>query len=1222
MLGTVLRFELAYWFRRPLTWLFFAVFFLLAFFATASDAVLNVGGRGLIHRNAPFVLASAMGVLTAIGQVITTAVAGTAVLRDAQVGAQELLFTTRVRKPDYLAGRFLGAFAAMACIYAGMPLGLLAGSLMPWVPADALGPVNPWHVVQPFLVIALPNLLFVSGLLFAVGALTRRLFAVYITGILLLVAWQITGRAVGALDRTTLAALLDPFAMTTLGVATRYWSVAEKNALVVPFAGLLLQNRLVWVGASAALFAVVYAAFPMRLQGGRRGRAAKGEAAKGEPAGAAKGGPAAAAGAVEAGAWSPPARRYDAAAHRAMLGRVALFHFRSIVREAPFLAIAFICLVNLTVSAWHTARPRESVMWPVSSALAPLVGNVGMIFLLVVGTLYGGELVWRERQLRADQIHDALPAPAWVSFVGKIAALALALALLVAVMVAGAMLTQLAQGHFDLDPALYARVVAPTALPTAVALALLSAGAHALVDQKFVGHLALVAYYVLMLVASSLGFDHRLYQIGFVPNYTYSDMNGWGPYLTRTLVQQAYGLGVCGLVAVAGYLFLARGTGGRPGARAERAWARLRRGGWAPAALALAAAAAAGGHFYYNANVINAYTEVHAAERRVADFERRYKKYEGLPQPRVTAVDLRHDFFPERRAAAWRGTLTAVNRHDAPIEELYLRLPDALPRPANRFEAASRTGVALDELDFGRPAALTHDDTAQGVRIYRLATPLAPGESLRVAFAGRFEPRGYPNDAFDNDAAANGSFMNSEYSPGFGYDPERELAEDDVRKKNGLPPRPRMRPLDDPALRQTNYVSVDSDWLDFAATTCTSPDQIALAPGYLEREWVENGRRCFRYAMDKPVLGFYAFLSARYEVRREEYKGVRLEIYYHPGHPFALDSMMRAAKDGLDYFATNFSPYQFRQYRVIEFPQYQTFAQAFPNTIPYSEAIGFLYRQEEGDDAIDFAYFVTAHELAHQWWAHQVIGGNGQGATLFSEGLAEYSALTIMERRYGAEAAQKFLRRELDGYLRGRGAETKKEVPLLFVENQPYIHYQKGSLAFYALRDYIGEGPMNEALRAFLGKWAFKGPPYPNARDLYAELDRVTPPELKGALADLFLEMTFFENKAVSAEAKRRPDGKYDLRLKVAAKKLHGDGGGAMTDAPLDDFVDVGVFGDRVPGQKLGKALWVKKVKVSGPEVVVDAVVDEAPRKAGVDPYNKLIDRTPEDNLTDVTLGG
>ncbi|HEU4537271.1 MAG TPA: hypothetical protein VFS00_24290, partial [Polyangiaceae bacterium] len=384
MLGTVLRFELASWLRRPLTWLFFAVFFLMAFFSTASDAVLNVGGRGQIHRNAPFVMATAMGLLTAIGQVITTAVAGTAVLRDAQVGAQELLFTTRVRKPDYLVGRFAGAFLVMAIIYAGMPLGLLAGSVMPWVPADALGPVRPWHVVQPFLTIALPNLLFVSALLFAVGALSRKLFAVYITGIVLLVTWQITGQIVGGLDRTTLAALADPFALNTVGVSTRYWSVAEKNTLVVPFAGLVLQNRLLWGAVSLAIVAAVYAAFPMRLPGGGRARARRDRPAE-APAGAPARPPALAAVA--------PRPRHDAAAHRTMFARAARFHFRSIVREAPFLAITFICLLNMIVSAWYSAHPRESATWPVTSTLAPLVGNVGMLFLLIISTLYGGELV-------------------------------------------------------------------------------------------------------------------------------------------------------------------------------------------------------------------------------------------------------------------------------------------------------------------------------------------------------------------------------------------------------------------------------------------------------------------------------------------------------------------------------------------------------------------------------------------------------------------------------------------------------------------------------------------------------------------------------------------------------------------------------------------------------------------------------------------------------------
>jgi ABC-2 type transport system permease protein len=1199
MFWNVFTFELAYWFKRPLTLLFFVLFFLMAFFSTASDAFLGVAG-GQIHRNAPFVLATAIGILTAIGQVITTAIAGTAVLRDAQLGTEELLFTTRLSKSGYLLGRFAGAFVIVLVIYVALPIGLFIGTLMPWVPADKLGPVSLWAAFQPFLTIAVPNLLFASALLFAIGALTRKLFAVYITGIVLLVAWQITQQIVGHLDRLALASLIDPFALTTTNTMIRYWSVAEKNARLVPFDGLLLQNRLLWIGLALALFSLVTALFRLRLQHAGAPR---------------KKGVAQAAAKHAAPAIPTVTLRYDGAAWRRAFVAQGMFHFRSIVREAPFLAISAICVINLMVGAWYTAHPGESAIWPVTSAIAPLVANAAFIFTVLLATLYGGELVWRERQLKLDQVQDSMPVPVWVTFGGKLLGVFLAISALLMITTAAGMVMQVVQGYGRLQFGLYAQIVGTIALPNALAVAALAMGVHAMVNQKFVGHLIVIAYWVLLQVMSTIGFDHRLYQVGRPPDFVYSDMAGWGPYMSRILTIQAYSVATCLAIAAIGYLVLVRGTDAGWSARRQAGGRRLKRGG----ALAIGAFAVTaivlGGLFFYNANILNAYTEVHVAERRVKAWELQYKSLASLPQPRLIAVRLRHDFFPERRAAAWQGTLRAVNRNARAVDTLFVTLPATGASPASRFEANAGTGIALDSLTFDRSATLLRDDLTNGVRLYRFPKPLATGETLTVRFAGRFEPRGYPNDAFNNDVAVNGSFMNSQYVPSFGYQESNELSDDDIRERNGLKPKPRMKALDDPAVRLNSYLTSDADWITFDETTCTAADQISIAPGYLDREWTENGRKCFHYAMDKPILDFYATLSARYAVARTEYNGVKLEIYYHPRHVFALESMLQASKDGLDYFGKNFSPYLYRQYRVIEFPRYQGFAQAFPNTIPYSEGIGFLYRRQDGDDKVDQAYFVTAHELAHQWWAHQVVGGNGQGATMFSEGLAEYSALTLMEKHYGREAAQKFLRRELDGYLRGRGTERKKEVPLLYVENQPYIHYQKGSLCFYALRDYIGEEPMNTALRAFIQKWALKGPPYPTARDLLAEFDRVTPDSLKYVLKDLFEDMTFYENKADTATTTKQADGSYAVHLVLHAKKLKGDSVGNTREVPMADYVDVGIFGEHVPGQKLGAPLLVKKVHITQNATTLDLVVPTEPKKAGIDPYNKLIDRTPEDNV-------
>jgi ABC-2 type transport system permease protein len=163
-------------------------------------------------------------------------------------------------------------------------------------------------------------------------------------------------------------------------------------------------------------------------------------------------------------------------------------------------------------------------------------------------------------------------------------------------------------------------------------------------------------------------------------------------------------------------------------------------------------------------------------------------------------------------------------------------------------------------------------------------------------------------------------------------------------------------------------------------------------------------------------------------------------------HPYNLGTMIESAKASLEYFSREFSPHQYRQFRVLEFPRCATFAQSFPNTIPYSEAIGFIADLRDEKD-IDYVFYVTAHEMAHPWWAHQVLSSRMQGMTVPVETLAQYSALMVMEKEYGPEMMRRFLRRELDGYLRQRGGEQIEELPLPPVENQGYIHYQKGSIA-------------------------------------------------------------------------------------------------------------------------------------------------------------------------------
>jgi aminopeptidase N len=111
--------------------------------------------------------------------------------------------------------------------------------------------------------------------------------------------------------------------------------------------------------------------------------------------------------------------------------------------------------------------------------------------------------------------------------------------------------------------------------------------------------------------------------------------------------------------------------------------------------------------------------------------------------------------------------------------------------------------------------------------------------------------------------------------------------------------------------------------------------------------------------------------------------------------------MMRSMQKSIEYYTGHFGPYYHKQCRIIEFPRVASFAQAFPGTMPLSESIGFIENYQADKDDIDMVYYVVAHEMGHQYWAHQASGANMQGSEMTTETFAQYSAIMVMEHEYG-----------------------------------------------------------------------------------------------------------------------------------------------------------------------------------------------------------------------------
>jgi aminopeptidase N len=271
--------------------------------------------------------------------------------------------------------------------------------------------------------------------------------------------------------------------------------------------------------------------------------------------------------------------------------------------------------------------------------------------------------------------------------------------------------------------------------------------------------------------------------------------------------------------------------------------------------------------------------------------------------------------------------------------------------------------------------------------------------------------------------------------------------------------------------------------------------------------------------------------------------------------------------------------------------------------------MGFNVRLD-GEEAIDYPYYVTAHEVAHQWWGQQLVGANVRGAGMLHESLAQYSALMVMERELGRQKMRGVLEYELDWYLRGRAGERGVEPPLALVERQDYVYYHKGALAMYALRDAVGEVRLNQALSRYLSRVAFQEPPYTTTAELLAEIRPAVPAEWEHLVADLFERITMFNIKVAAATSTERADGTFLVRVELEAQKRRVDGDGAEREIPIDDWIDLAVFGEE--GETV---LLLERRRIRTSPVTFEIVVDQRPTRVAIDPYYKLIDRDRGNNV-------
>jgi ABC-2 type transport system permease protein len=1209
MFSKIFLFEIQNRIRRPAVYLYFlaALVFTIGSFATGS---LPVGEKE--HINSPFLISFWCAAISMMMTLVSSAVMGIALYRDIEYNTKDYYLTYPITKAGYFWGRFGGSFVCMLFIASAILIGIYAGSklgpLMGWKDIKEYGPNKLMYYLYPFLTIALPNIFFTSSLFFGLVAITRNVKVIYTGGILLFLGYFLSVFFLNNTNNATVVNLADAFGLSGVRMGMNNVSALEKNTSLFPVTGVFLINRLLWPGIGLVLLLFTYWRFNFeKFFSGRRDKAMIDEIPPGK----------------KRSIISNVQPVFTGSYNRDTLWQLTKLELSNITRDNYFWIIVSAGMVFLGFVFWMGNQQFGVPDFPRTVLFFEIFLDTFPFFIFFIIIFYTGETLFRDRSTRYSFINDSLPPPNWVLNGSKLIALLIMSAGLAIIPMLVAMGIQTAKGFYHYNFAGYATGLFIIVLPRLLEMVLFSYMLHIVVNNKFASYAIGIVVWVLMFFLDSTGtFDYHLLLYSYTPGLRMSDMDGIGHMITPVSWFNLYWLLAGSVLIIIAALFYTRGISTSFKERLQLVRERFDTKTKLFTVLLIIPFLAVGGYIWYNVSYLNDFLTKSERDNRATLYEKKLKHWQTLPLPKITHILLQADLFPARQEMNVKALVKLLNKTNQPIDKMLLdadgltdytvlmngaQIPYSCPLTYKR-------GV----FNWFRPKLDTAD-----FRLYTLPVRLMPGDSASVEIYSSIMQKGFGNGLYAANLLGNGVFINLGL-PGLGYDDDDEISSPYVRKRNGLQPKMEEEiAQDDPAGINNLKAGAISDLLTTDITISTQGDQTAIVPGNLQKTWKENGRNYFHYVQNTP--GMYppvGIMSAKYELTADSVRldnTVHIGIYHHPDHSANVQRFISGYKDGLRYYSTAFGPYPFGDIKLAETPVYGPGDASMTSLDSYAE-FNCWNAHFTNPDQFDYCYYNATRQLAQQWWRFQVAPNNTVGGLVIPEGLANYCALMLSEKKYGRENIKGILQDQLWFYLFIRRYMGEPEHPLIRADKW-YEWGGKAGVVLYGLKDLIGEDSMNAALRDFKQAYAFKtNGPFAGTNDLYRYLQKHTPDSLQYYLTDNFEKITLYDNKMIDAKATatgHKDEYKVEFTVDVA-KNWIDNKRNDIAATNMNDYIDIGIFANR-SNDKTGRSkvntLYLQKYRLTAGHHSFSVIVKGKPADMGIDPFAKLIDRQPNDNM-------
>lgn len=469
------------------------------------------------------------------------------------------------------------------------------------------------------------------------------------------------------------------------------------------------------------------------------------------------------------------------------------------------------------------------------------------------------------------------------------------------------------------------------------------------------------------------------------------------------------------------------------------------------------------------------------------------RTWRDAPQPTLVDVTLELYLDPAAHQIRVKGSYRLKNETAVPLTQFAVTPGHAYQDLAFVFEGQRWTpDRALDERRKNPRSQRVANSS--GLWVFTPTVPIQPGDAIDLGFQHlAYVPAGTAQNlgGADEFILPAGVVLNSfgaSFLPAVGYTDSHGEAEP---KRHG--------PEDWKLLTKPIFGSGGHTRLK--AVIRLPAGYRANMPGECTIDSVADGVRTQHWESDHPI-GSINLVAGRWR----ESRGTKTSIWHLPEHDFNIKSMLEALDGAREWYSKWYWPYPWKELRLSEFPGLGDYAQGFSTNIVFSETMGFMSMPTQDYDS---PFEITAHEVAHQWWGGILVPGDAPGGNILSEGMAEWSALRLVEKLRGEWSRMMYLRRMEIEY--GEDRQPDDERPLVEVDGSragdQTVTYNKGGWVFWMLMNLIGEDRMDAAMHEFIGKFK-DNPDHPLLQD-FIEVVRTHAPD--SALYDRFVQQWFFE---------------------------------------------------------------------------------------------------------------